>query len=257
VTFTVTNTTAEVATYTATDTTDTVVVTQTAQVTFTAVPSGFTAYNDLAWASGQLTSNITTITSPNGGSGLPSSGQLVDFATGLPTPVSLTLTVSGGTFNGTSHATTWTGGPAAGTDAFNLFDGNLTAFGSLTYENLDAPAGNLVLTFDNLDPTKVYDLAFYGHRDKYAWNRAALVTLSGQAAFTNTSSVGTDDGGAPLFSGPGDPSTRLPADNDQGWVARFSTIDPGSDGIVVLTISYDGTSPFKGKYANAVRLVEE
>ena len=53
---------------------------------------GFTAYNDLAWGTGQLSSNITTITSPNGGSGLPSSGQLLDFGTGLPTPVSLTVT---------------------------------------------------------------------------------------------------------------------------------------------------------------------
>ena len=49
----------------------------------------FTAYNDLAWAGGQLNSNITRITSPNGGSGLPSSGQLIDFTTGGGTGVTL------------------------------------------------------------------------------------------------------------------------------------------------------------------------
>ncbi len=53
-----------------------------------------TSYNDLAWGTGQLETNITKITSPNGGSGLPSSGQLVDSSTGNPTPV--TLTVTGG-----------------------------------------------------------------------------------------------------------------------------------------------------------------
>jgi hypothetical protein len=45
-------------------------------------PAGaFTAYNDLAWAGGQLNSNITMIISANGGLGLRSSGQLIDFAT--------------------------------------------------------------------------------------------------------------------------------------------------------------------------------
>ena len=39
-------------------------------------------------------------------------------------------------------------------------------------------------------------------------------------------------------------------------VGRFSNINPGSDGRVVLTVSYDGTNPFKGKYGSAVRLQE-
>src|SRR5262249_49248798 len=74
----------------------------------------FTAYNDLAWAGGQLNSNIPRITSPNGGSGLPSSGQLIDFATGGGTGV--TLTVTGGSFDGSSQATQLSGAPAPGTD---------------------------------------------------------------------------------------------------------------------------------------------
>jgi hypothetical protein len=51
------------------------------EISVTINPAGaLTAYNDLAWAGGQLNSNITMITSANGGSGLPSSGQLIDFA---------------------------------------------------------------------------------------------------------------------------------------------------------------------------------
>src|SRR5262249_56247253 len=41
-------------------------------ISVTVNPAGaFTAYNDLAWAGGQLNSNITIITSPNGGAGAP------------------------------------------------------------------------------------------------------------------------------------------------------------------------------------------
>ncbi len=44
-----------------------------------AAAAGFTAYNDLAWGTGQLETNITKITSPNGGSGLPSTGFTEGF----------------------------------------------------------------------------------------------------------------------------------------------------------------------------------
>ena len=255
VSFAVTHTTAEVVTYTATDTTDAVTVTQTTDVTFTApAPSGFTAYNDLAWGTGQLTTNITTITSPNGGSGLASSGQLLDFATGLPTPVSLTVT--GGSFIGDVQAEHGTE-PSPGTDAHALFAGHVSGEGALSY--LNQANSPLVLTFTGLDPGKLYDLVYYAHRNQYAWDRASLVTLSGQDAFINISSTATDNPNGPggaLFSGPTDPATRLPADNDNGYVARFSQVDPGSDGVVVLTISFDGTAPYKGKYGSAVRLQE-
>src|SRR5262245_21859916 len=220
----------------------------------------FTAYNDLAWAGGQLNSNITRITSPNGGSGLPSSGQLIDFATGGGTGV--TLTVTGGSFDGSSQATQLSGGPAPGTDAYNVFNSTLTAFGSISYQDTAAPAGNLVLTFTGLNPNKLYELVFYAHRNDYGWTRASLVTLSGAASFANQSSVAADnpaDTSWALFSGPVDDSTRLPSDNDNGYVARFVNIASGSDGQVALSVSWDGTpgSEYKGKYGNALMLREQ
>jgi hypothetical protein len=80
--------------------------------------------------------------------------------------------------------------------------------------------------------------------------------------FTNTSSAATDNPSEPgcvLFTGLMDPSTRLPADNDKEYVARFVDINPGNDGQIVLTISFDGTpgNEFKGKYGNAVMLQEQ
>jgi len=211
-----------------------------------------TSYNDLAWDVLQLNTNITTFTSPNGGSGLLSNGQLRDFNTGNPTAV--TLTVTGGSFIGPSQAAQGAD-PTTG-DAFTIFDGKVNGQGAASY--IDLVGSNLVLTFTNMDPTKVYDLTFYAHRNFYGWDRASLVTISGQDAFVNTSSIAADNPdtvtypGGVLFTGPTSPSTRLPADNDNGYVARFSNVKSGSDGTVVLTISFDGApaNQYQGKYGS-------
>ncbi len=217
-----------------------------------------TSYNDLAWAPGQLNTNITTFTSPNGGSGLLSAGQLKDFATGNATAV--TMTVTGGTFSGAGQATQGAD-PTMG-DAFTAFDGKVNGLGVLSY--IDMAGSNLVLTFTNMNPNKVYDLTFFADRNANGWDRASLVTLSGQDAFVNTSSVASDNPdttnypGGVIFTGPNSPETRLPSANPNGYVARFSNIKSGGDGTVVLTISFDGApaNQFQGKYGSAVRLIE-
>jgi FG-GAP-like repeat len=222
-----------------------------------AAAAGFTAYNDLAWGTGQLETNITKFTSPVGGSGLPSTGLLKDFTSGLDTGV--TLTVTGGTYDGTAQATQGAN-PTTG-DGITIFGGKVSGLGAISYD-----VGNsLVLTFSGLNPGKTYDLSFFAHRDNYAWDRASLVTLSGtEGSPMNTSSVAADNPdtvnypGGVLFTGPTSLSTRLPADNDNGYVARWGEVKSGSDGIVVLTISFAGTSGNEGlgKYGSAVRLIE-
>ena len=173
----------------------------------------------------------------------------MDFSTGNGTGV--WLEVTGGRFNRDSHATQYSGSPDEG-DAYHVFNGRLDALGSISYDNQPSPTGDLVLTFSGLDGDKRYNLFFYGHRDEYDWDRASLVTISGadDFTFTNQSSAG-----API-SGQNNESTRLPADNDNGYVARFTNIDPGSSGEIVLTLSPDGTDGNRGKYANAVMLQE-
>ena len=122
----------------------------------------FTAYNDLAWKTGQLNTNITMITSPDGGSSLPSSDQLIDFQSGTPTGVS--LTVAGGEFTGDSQAAQ--GADAVvGTDAFDAFDGRVSTQGTISY--VDAAGSPLVLTFQGLSPTRYYELVFHAHRNDY------------------------------------------------------------------------------------------
>jgi hypothetical protein len=217
-------------------------------------PTGFTAYNDLAWSTGQRDGNITKITSPNGDSGLPNSGNLVDFETGDETCV--TLTVEGGEFEPDPHASQGRN-PTTG-DAFTFFSGKVDGQGAISY--IDAPNSNLVLTFAGLDPDKTYTLVFYADRNRYGWDRASLAEISDvdEKGFVNASSVNKDPD-LPLFMGPSDPSTRLPADNDNGYVARFTDIVPGDDGDIVLTIKWDGVpaQAYRGKYANAVMLQEE
>ena len=106
-----------------------------------------------------------------------------------------------------------------------------------------------------MNSQKSYNLVFYSDRDEYGWKRASLVTISSADGFTNTSSSGTDNHGDPLFSGPTDVSTRLPADNDSGFVVRFCNVRSGIDGSVVLTISDNGTES-NGKYASALMVQE-
>jgi hypothetical protein len=214
----------------------------------------FTAYNDLAWGTGQLDTNITVFTAPSRGSGLPSSGPLVDFQSGALTGV--TVTVTGGRFVGDTQAAH--GADAlSGTEAFNIFDGRVSTQGTISY--VDAANSPLILRFQGMSPTRQYDLDFHSHRDKYAWDRASLVEISGADAFRNRSSNALDDNSDPLFLSPLDPTTRLPADNDAGYVATFEDIDPGSDGEFVVAVRWDGSDPasaYKGKYASAFRLVE-
>ena len=215
----------------------------------------FTAYNDLAWAEGQLTTNVTRITSPNGRGGigapdLPSTGMLVDFSSGTATAVS--LTVAGGTMDGTNHADgTYSAGPTG--EALAIFDGRIDALGSVSYIDAASPTGDLVITLSGLDPTRRYELVFFAHRGDYT--RISEVTLSGHTSFRNDSSVVA---GAPLFDGPDDVSTTYPSDNAEGWVVRYTDVVSGS-GTVQLTIASLTTVPGdenKGKYANALRVTE-
>lgn len=104
-----------------------------------AAAAGFMAYNDLAWGTGQLETNITKITSPDGGSRLPSTGQLVDFTTGNSTPV--TLTITGGEFLGGGQAE-FGANPTTG-DAFAILDGKVSGQAVLSY--IDEAGSNLVL----------------------------------------------------------------------------------------------------------------
>jgi len=188
----------------------------------------FTAYNDLLWVSAEPTANITTYSKDQ-------SGVLVDYASGGPTPVS--LSVSGGTLDPAHGAA-----PDAGTDGYDTFIGKVGLTGLISYAATD-----LTLSFSGLAPTSHYELVLFGNRDNPAYtDRLSTVTLSGADAFENVSSAGTD------FAGPADPATVVCNgwNSEDGYVARFTGIAPGTDGAILVTLS-DATSKF---YASAVML---
>ncbi|MBN1465107.1 hypothetical protein JXA02_05050, partial [candidate division KSB1 bacterium] len=158
------------------------------------------------WGDGQMSDwvdlrsqnrqNITVITTPVGGSGLPSSGQLIDFNTGDAT--SLSLTVRGGSYRGAVDA--WSGEePYEGTDASDIFSHIVSCRGAISYVN--TPTDVLMLDFTGLDPLKKYTIAFYGNRNRHSWSQASLVTLRSADAFENASSLGKDEMGNPISAG--------------------------------------------------------
>ncbi len=216
----------------------------------------FVAFNDLAWADGQSERRITKYTSPNGAHDLASSGGLVDSFTGAPTGVD--LTIQGGSYD-SGHATEWSAPAPAGSDAASVFTGNVDTLGSISYLNEASPAGHLVLTLDGLDPSKRYTIVAFGNRDAYGWTRSAQLAIGGAAAYVNKAGEATDDTGAPISSGPADSSTRLPAGNDAGLVARYEGVHSGDDGTVTLTLSDDNAADqeYRGKYLNALMVAAE
>jgi len=192
----------------------------------------FTAYNDLAWQSGQSSANITTLT-------VEQNGTLVDYDTGNATAVG--LSVIGETQAAQLRADRGAV-PAAGTDADAVFAGKLDCVGLLQGGAID-----LVLTFTGLDPALSYELVLFGNRDNVGYaDRVTRCAVSDVDAFINASSCGSDyrgsqDAGAELANG---------YNTVNGYVARFVAVRVGSDGDAKVTVS----SAAGTYYVNALML---
>ncbi|MDZ7725164.1 MAG: InlB B-repeat-containing protein [candidate division KSB1 bacterium] len=202
----------------------------------------------------QSENNITKITSPNGNSGLPGTGNLLDYESGTRT--SVTLTVKGGTYNPEKHAMLGAD-PATGTDAWDIFNQIVDCRG--TIQPINEPNEPLQLTLSGLDPDKRYTLAFFSDRNNFGWDRASVVTLKGAEEFINNSSQGKDQFGQSLYTGARSGSVKLPSDNSQtGYVAQFRNIAGGNDGKVTLSIDFGGSMghEYKGKLASALMVKE-
>jgi len=188
-------------------------------------------YNDLSWQAGQLGSNITVYTTGQ-------SGFLRDYATGAATAVR--LAISGGTV---SDATRAQGSNASsGTDGYNVFNGIVDSVGLISYS-----AANLSFSFTGLDPNLRYEFVLFGNRNVAAYtDRLTRVAISDVVEFTNSSTAGA------AFSGPADPAATMVNgyNTANGYVARFTDVNPGTDGDMLITVS-SGDGHF---YANALML---
>ena len=199
----------------------------------------FTAYNDLMWSSGEPSENITKISGWNT-NGLSSSGQLLAHESGQP--LGITLSVTAGTYYEAFHAQ---GADAAdATDADRVF-----RFGTVIGAEGVVSGGGSTYSFSGLASTTCYELVFFGNRDVAGYTaRQGAFTISGAAHFTNTSSAGTTILSQHAAQDTTEYCTGYNTEN--GYVARFSDIDPGPDGVVTVALA----STTSGNYVNTLCL---
>jgi hypothetical protein len=213
----------------------------------------FTAYNDL-WSTvgGEYAGkNVTAYTLP--GQGTSSAGALIDYATGSNPGPTLTVTMTtapapriGGSSNGLN--------PNPGTDAFSEFGNIVNMTGYIQGTGPTPPQtdrGSVFLTFDNLMDDMLYEIVLFGERSPATDGRPTSFMISGADSFINASTPGA------TFTGPGASSTVINTapNNATGYLARFTDIDVGTDGAVMITVADgDDFNQNSNWYVNGVKI---
>lgn len=202
-------------------------------------PPNWTAYNDIAWESGQLTAKITQL---GPASGQTASGSLIDYTSGASLGAVISFASSGN--SPTIAGTVSTALPATGSDADTLFTNRVDVQSRLFWSG-----GSLTITVTGLSSTSRYSVALYGARGNAAYStRWTDVTISDVSSFSNSSSSGSTI----LTGSMDDDTTRIvTGDNAAGRVFRFDDINPGGDGDLVLTLVGNGSET---AYINALRV---
>lgn len=204
----------------------------------TSSDAAFVAYNDICYSSANghpaLQPNVTTYNVGNGSPG-PSSGQLVDKATGASTGVTMYLSQTGG-MQWQPDLTTGGDDCDLGTDARSVFDplATVSLKGTLSY----GTAGwSVYATFTGLNPSRSYEFVTTANRNNAAYtDRFTRYTILGADAYTNESTPGT------IITGGGASTAFNTGDNTaNGYVARWTGIRPGTDGSFYVRAQADGT----------------
>nr|GAP19065.1 protein containing VCBS repeat [Levilinea saccharolytica] len=178
------------------------------------------AYNDCAG-----TNSITNTTNILGVSG---TGTLKNFDTGATlTGITAAFTSSGSpTIYGTNGANT-----NSGTDAYETFNGKANMTGSVNYGS--NTGWYIDLTISGLDPAKTYTFATTANRDDSSYTtRISRYTISDISGATNASTSGVtviSNESVSFVTG----YNRV-----NGYVARWTGIQPGSDGDFKVRADY-------------------
>jgi hypothetical protein len=217
---------------------------------------GFVAYND------HEPGPDTHVNTTTYGANSVASGLLKDIATGEFTTVTLTTSASDVSYE------SQTGVPADGTDAALLFGGYVDF--STGHPHSLALSGNRTYThhFSGLDSSRRYDFAGTAVRGNTGYtDRWTLVTLQGAVSFRPAHSTGLGVVTTGLASNQVAIWTGENHRPDQGFIARWTDIDPGSDGTFeVISTQYLGPTPgvgtgnsssgSKGYGLNGIRLAD-
>jgi hypothetical protein len=209
-------------------------------VTVAAPAAGFTAYNDCTASAGNP-ANTTLYRGQNPGD---MSGFMKDFATGATLPVTLAVSSANVNYGGA-------GGPMpdVGTDAYNTFNGKVV-FNDVAYYGT---GWWMEARFTGLDPAKEYEFATSVNRGGSGGDygsRLSKFTISGVDSATNssTSGVTVNSNTSVTFC------TGI--NGVTGYVARWTKIKCGADGIFTVRVEDGGSTVLKGYAFDGVMLRE-
>ena len=203
--------------------------------------AAWTAYNDSA---GTVGGNTTAYTITSGSA----TGLLKNWDTGANTSVTVTFTWSGdpqiqtGTYGGAETA--------SGTDAYTTFHGFADMPGVIQY---GSTGWWVDVTFTGLDPAKTYTFATSANRAGSYTDRISRFTLSDATTATNASTAGVTKKTTTFTE---DTSAFNTGENTaNGYVARWTGIQPGSDGDFKVRAQADTT--VNQAYAFSVFMLQE
>jgi len=208
-----------------------------------AADAAFVAYHDLGGTTADAPGAYVT----DQGADATQTIDLRNFADNVDTGVDFSITGANGSQENTSSAHRY---PNAGTDAAALFGtatSPIVTHGGSTWEGGTGGSGSTTFTFTGLPANLVYDVAIYGDRNA-GQDGVEEFTIQGIDSATNASSTGE------YLSQPFVTRFHTRPNNTNGYVARWTNIDPGSDGIFSINIDPEVSGANNLAYLTAMRL---
>jgi len=204
--------------------------------------AAFVAYHDLGGTTADAPGAYVT----DQGTDSTQTIDLVNYADNVDTGVDFSITGANGSNDATSTANRY---PDAGTDAAAIFGtaaSPIVTHGGSTNEGGNSGSGLTTFTFTGLQADLLYDVAIYGERNA-SQDGVEEFTIHSIDWAENASSTTTQlDSFTTRFN------TR--PNNTNGYVARWTNIDPGSDGTFSVDIDPEVTSLSNIAYLTAMRL---
>ena len=191
------------------------------------------AFNDSYVGTGEPSTNITSVAL----STASSSNALKKYSDGTTiSGVTFTVAVSSVT---AQNSDDYGGEAASGTDAYNVFHGIAQLIGGGKFSS---GSSYVYITFSGLDPAKTYTFATTANRNdsdytarmtKFLLTDATTATNASTSGVTKSTTTFTDDG-----------TTFCTGYNyTNGYVARWTGIQPGSDGDFQLQVTNVSDTP--------------
>ncbi len=218
--------------------------------------ANWVAFNDCVYRDGQhIAKNITKF-GIGRGNPHPESGNLLDQSNGSDTGAKVTFLEHKSTGNSINSATD-KAEFANGSDAANIFNDFVDATGNMSYN--DGPGWYLDLKIEGLDSAGQYTFVGTVQRNGGGGYKERVTNwkILDAKAFKNESSKG-------VHTISEDSIEFSTGDNSSGYVARWTGIQSGDDGTIIIRTSHsigsdnggiDGAHAYKG-YAGGVFMLE-